>query len=100
VGIVFPYELPAMNYLEILNEYTILSSCYFLFLYSDGLVLTRHPNWPLEDVMISDELVREQLGWANTGLIGFLFLANLLFMTVSSVAKLKRKFRLWQLKRK
>ena len=38
IGLSRPYLLPYMNNLELFNEYVILLSTYFLFIYSDGLM--------------------------------------------------------------
>ena len=35
-----------MNSLELYNETLILTNCYFMFMYSDGLILMPNPGYP------------------------------------------------------
>ena len=38
IGHVMPFDVPWMNTLELTNEFLVLTSCYYLFIFSDGLV--------------------------------------------------------------
>ena len=79
IGLARPYNLPWMNRLEIYNEYMILSSCYFMFIYSDGLIWIANPD-PKEDEAISDTELMFQCGWYNLGILGFIVFLNLVIM--------------------
>ena len=65
IGYFKPFILPWMNLLEICNEFLILTSTYFLFIYSDGFLLKREPLVP--DELIKDWVKREELGWVHVG---------------------------------
>ena len=38
IGYVLPFDVPWMNSLELTNEFLVLTSCYYLFIFSEGLV--------------------------------------------------------------
>ena len=38
IGYVMPFDVPWMNTLELTNEFLVLTNCYYLFIFSDGLV--------------------------------------------------------------
>ena len=46
--------LPWMNKLELFNEILVLFSTYFLFIYSDGLLLMPSPMYPAIDLLVKD----------------------------------------------
>ena len=72
--------MPWQNKLELYNEYLILTCCYFMFMYSDGLILMPNPMYPEKDVAISDLETKFQAGWANIGALGLLVTANVFMM--------------------
>ena len=47
----WPYMFNWMNWLEMANEFLVHVSAYFLFVYSDGLLLVEHPkvDWMVKD---------------------------------------------------
>lgn len=46
--------MPWKNKLEMANEFLILTSTYFLFVYSEGLLLVPSPKYPQITEMIKD----------------------------------------------
>ena len=53
-----------MNNLDIANEYLVLLSSQFLFIYSDGLLMIEK-----QDMAIKNEVVQEQVGIAHLALL-------------------------------
>ena len=100
IGQVWPFTLRWMNRLELANEYLMLTCCYFMFLYSDGLVQMDNPGWPEYDEKLPDVAMRYQIGWYNIGLLGLLILINLTVMLTAQVHSLCRSLKLWLLKRR
>lgn len=54
IGIVKPYDRAWMNRLELYNEYLVLTSCYFMFIYSDGMLQMKNPGYPEFDEQVPD----------------------------------------------
>ena len=54
VGLSLPYTIKWINSLEIWNEYLVLIDLYFMFMYSDGLMLKQNPGYPEFDEQIPD----------------------------------------------
>ena len=52
IGYCAPFLMQWMNKLEIANEFLILNSTYFLFIYSDGFLLMVEPKVP--DIKVKD----------------------------------------------
>jgi len=49
IGYFAPFIYPWMNWLELTNEYLVLSTTYFVFIYSDGFLNVRSPLYPEVD---------------------------------------------------
>ena len=56
-----PYKVPAQNYSDLFNEFTVMSSGYFLFLFTD---------------YIDDPVMSDHAGWALVGLLAFNIIIN------------------------
>ena len=54
IGLSRPFKATLMNRLELFNEYILLISCIFLFVFSDGMLI-RQTDDPAFDEGISDE---------------------------------------------
>ena len=72
-----PYIEPWMNRLEISNELLVLQNSYFLFMYSQGMILKKNPIYPRIPEMVKDEETQYKAGWAQVGLLGAMILLNL-----------------------
>ena len=96
IGYFGPYILPWMNWLETTNEFIVLVSTYFMFMYTDGLLLTEHPA--IED-LVKDEVTMEQVGWGHTALLGLIVAINMVVMVIVQAYSIHRKVKLWCLKR-
>ena len=79
IGYFSPFVLRWMNWLDLTNELLVMTSTYFLFLYSDGFLLI--PNEKV-DFMVKDDVVQEKVGWYHVYLLGVLVAVNVLVMTV------------------
>lgn len=88
-----------MNVLEITNEFLILMCTYNLFVYSDGMLLTKSPLYPEVQELIKDQEMTYNVGWAHVALLGALILINFAVMIVVQVKTIKRKCKLCNLKR-
>lgn len=62
------------------NEFLVLTSCYFIFIYSNGFLLMTNPGWPEYDEQITDIKSKFLVGWFNVGLLGLLISINLVVM--------------------
>ena len=87
IGQTRPFEFNWTNRLEFFNEYLILTSCIFLFVYSDGLLLIKNPgypnpNFPEYDEALPDMESKYQLGWYNIGILGLLVVVNFSCMLI------------------
>lgn len=100
IGYFKPILEPWRNKLELVNEYLVLTSCYFLFLYSDGLVLMENPGYPQYDEKIPDLETRDKIGWANIGHLGLLVSINLFLMLAVQFKAIYYKIRVCCHKRK
>lgn len=89
-----------MNLMEIANETLVIIMSYYLFLYSDGLILTKSPFYPEEQEMVKDYEMQTKVGWSHVGLLGMLLAFNIAIMLVVQIAGLKRKVKISCLKRK
>ena len=54
IGLVKPFESPWMNTLELTNEFLVLTNCYYLFMFSDGLINMPNPGFPEYDEKLPD----------------------------------------------
>ena len=79
IGLSKPFQTSKMNNLELCNEYLLLSSCLFLFAYSDGLLI-KMPEDARFDEGVSDEEAKFRLGWYNIGVIGLIVFTNVAVM--------------------
>ena len=52
-----------MNRLELFNEYMILTGCYFMFIYSDGLMMIPNPDPSVQEKM-ADKETMWQVAWS------------------------------------
>ena len=68
-----------MSRLELFNEYMILTSCYFMYIYSDGLLMMPNPD-PNEDGQIADKETMWTIAWFQIAFMGVLVAANLVVM--------------------
>ena len=84
IGIMRPFRLPSYNYIELTNESLVLMLAYFLIVYSP---------------FVPDGETRYQLGWVNIGFIGLLIIFNLFVIIMQQTFSMKRKFKLYLLKR-
>lgn len=96
IGYFQPYVLPWQNALEIVNEFIILTSTYFLFCYTDGMLLMPHPAM---EELVKDEEMLLNVGWGHTGLLAVIVAINMIVMTVVQIVSLIRKIKLWCMKR-
>ena len=83
-----PYKVPAQNYSDLFNEFTVMSSGYFLFLFTDYL---------------DDPVMSDHAGWALVGLLAFNIIINgiqIIIMTGKHIVfKLKLFYLRWLFKR-
>ena len=83
-----PYKVPAQNYSDLFNEFTVMSSGYFLFLFTD---------------YIDDPVMSDHAGWALVGLLAFNIIINgiqIIIMTGKHIVfKLKLFYLRWLFKR-
>ena len=97
VGYVKPFILTWMSRLETTNEFLVLTSTYFLFVYSDGFLLMAQKELP--DELIKDWGAQEELGWVHVGLLGVLVVLNMAVMLTAQISDVARKIKLFFLKR-
>ena len=88
-----------MNVLELHNEFLILSMFYFMFIYSDGLLMMKHPD-PEYDEQISDIERKQKAAWGNIALIAIMFFDNLVIILFVQCKLVYTKIRLVYRKRK
>ena len=88
-----------MNRLELFNEYMILTGCYFMFIYSDGLMMIPNPDPSIQEKM-ADKETMWQVAWSQIAFIGILVAANLIVMLHKQYHTLKRKCMLNKLKKR
>ncbi len=62
--------------MEVTNEYLVMSSTYFLFLYSDGFLNIKSPLADM-DVRVRDNELFSKVGTANASLLGVLIALNM-----------------------
>ena len=86
-----------MNILEITNEFLVLLSTYFLFLYSDGFILIDDEK--LIDIKVKDWQAQETLGWFHVSHLAVLVILNMSFMLGAQIGDLYRRIKLFYLKR-
>ena len=99
IGLVQPYNVRWMNRLELFNEFIILITCYFYFIYSDGLLIIDNPD-PAVQEKIADKETMFTVAWANLGMLGFLVFMNVAVMLYKQFYTMKRKCKLCTLKKK
>ena len=92
--------MPWFNKLEISNEFLVLSSTYFLFIYSDGFLLMDNPKYPIISEKIKDSKTQFEVGYYHVGLLGILVALNLIVMITFQIAGILRKIKLCCLKRR
>ena len=68
-----------MNWLELANEYLVMTSTYFIFIYSDGFLLI--PNDKV-DFLVKDYKLQEEIGWYHVYLLALIVFINVAAMTV------------------
>ena len=83
-----PYKVPAQNYSDLFNEFTVMISTYFLFLFTD---------------YIADPIMSDIAGWALVGLLAFNVTINgiqIIIMTGKNIIfKLKLFYLRWLFKK-
>ena len=89
-----------MNYLEMANEFLVLTSTYFLFIYSDGLLLKPSPKFPQISELVKDKEVQSNVGWFHVGVLGILVTMNLLAILTVQTKELYRKIKIHYYKRR
>ena len=89
-----PFITRWMYGLELTNEYLMLICCYFMIIYSDGLLLMENPGWPEYDEKLPDVEARFQLGWCNIAFLALLVSINLTVMLAAQINGLYSKIRL------
>ena len=83
--------------MEVANEYLVLTSTYFLFLYSDGFLNVKSPLAEM-DVLLRDQELFLRVGTANTSLLGVLVVLNMGVMMTVQIKDMIRKIKLRYLK--
>ena len=86
-----------MSRLETTNEFFVLMSTYFLFIYSDGFLLKAQKELP--DELVKDWEFQEGLGWFHVGHLGILVAINMVVMLTAQISDIIRKIKLYFLKR-
>ena len=86
-----------MNNLDLANEYLVMTSTYFIFVYSDAFLLV--PNDKV-DFMVKDELMQEEVGWYHCYNLGLIIFVNVVVMAVAQAYATFRKVKLCFMKRK
>ena len=88
--------------MEITNEYLVLSSTYFLFLYSDGLlnVKSKLVSEGELDLLMRDQEVYYSIGWANCAVLGIMIVLNMGVMLTIQIMQMYRKIKLMILRYK
>lgn len=99
IGYVAPFVFKWMNRLELANEFIVLVSTYFLFIYSEAFVLKDEPLLAIGD-LVKDYDVQYEVGWYHIGVLGALVALNMTVMLTVQFAQLFRKIKLYYLKRK
>ena len=79
IGYFKPFFIPWMNNLDLVNEYLVMSSTYFIFVYSDGFLLV--PNDKV-DFMVKDDQMQEEVGWYHCYNLGLIIFVNVAVMAV------------------
>lgn len=97
IGYFNPFRIQWMNNLDLVNEYLVMTSTYFIFIYSDGLLLI--PNDKV-DFMVKDEYFQSEIGWYHCYLLGVIIFVNVVVMSVIQGYSVFRKIKLGCLKRK
>ena len=72
-----------MNSLELINEALVMTSCYYMYMFSDGLINMPNPGYPEFDEILSDVDVMFQVGWVQIGHLFVLVAINFLVMAGS-----------------
>jgi hypothetical protein len=80
-----PYHLPKQNKMELLNEFAVSVSCYFLFLFTD---------------LVLDNDRRYSCGWALCLHLAVSIAINFAVVVYESVTDIIRKVKVWWYKRK
>ena len=88
-----------MNRLELFNEHMILMSCYYMFIYSDGLLMIPNPDTSVQE-KIADKETMWVVAWSQIAWMGTLVLVNLVFMLYKQFGTMTRKCKLNKLKKK
>jgi len=96
IGYFQPYTFNWMNWLETFNEYIILASTYFLFLYTDGMLLVKLPT---SAEQVKDQEMLTNVGYGHASLLGIIVAVNMVVMLVVQVSAIIRKIKLFCLKR-
>ena len=92
-----PFTIPWMNNLEVSNEFFVLISSYFLFMYSDGLILKQNPIYPEIPEMVKNNKLQYDVGFCHIGILGVIILKNLVvILTVQTHTIYKKVKRQWQ----
>ena len=94
-----PYDIGYLNKLEIFNEAVVLICCVFLILFSDGLIVRKHPSWPTPNTYVGDFDLHFIIGWVNVGILSLLFLVNLAVMMTLKVKVLMHLIKVCHKKR-
>lgn len=74
----------------------VLICTLFLLVYSEGLTLYKHPNWPTSDIYINDTETHFTIGSVNVGAMAVLFLVNIAVMIILELKVLIHKIRVCQ----
>ena len=83
--------------MEVANEYLVLTSTYFLFLYSDGFLNVKSPLADM-DVLVRDQELFLIVGTANASLLGVLVVLNMGVMMTVQIKDMIRKIKLRYIK--
>mmetsp|Transcript_27408 Transcript_27408/g.36650 ORF Transcript_27408/g.36650 Transcript_27408/m.36650 type:complete len:306 (-) Transcript_27408:586-1503(-) len=96
VGSQRPYSVNWMNQLELANEFLVLLTTYFHFLYTDGFLNTKHPS--LDDVFVKDAELASEVSQGHIALLALILSMNFFIMLSLQVINLHRKAKLRYLK--
>ena len=98
IGYSMPFTVPWMNNLEVSNEFLVLISSYFLFMYSDGLILKQNPIYPEIQEMVKNDKLQYDVGFCHVGILGVIILQNLVVILTVQAHTMYKKAKLQWLK--
>ena len=98
IGYTEPFAMRWMNWLELTNEFLIITGTYFLIIYSNGFLHKLEPR--LLDRKVKDWEAQEVCGWFHVGHLGIITGLNMSVMLAVQIGSILRTAKLYFLKRK